>query len=242
MHGLPTGTVTLLFTDIEGSTRLLEEQGERYATLLADHRRVLRRAFAAPRRLRGRYSGRRLLLCVRVRGRRGRRGFDRAGRRSPAGRFTCAWACTQERRLSPTRGTSAATSTAPPGSALRVTADRSSSRTRPVRCSRARSSDDLGEHRLKDLSEPRAALPARRRRVPARCARSTRRICPSPATPFLGRERELAEVIGLLRTSRMLTLTGPGGTGKTRLAAQAAAESAEQLPWRRLVDLARRGS
>ena len=47
MHGLPTGTVTLLFTDIEGSTRLLEEHGDRYATLLADHRRALRDAFAA---------------------------------------------------------------------------------------------------------------------------------------------------------------------------------------------------
>ena len=46
MREPPTGTVTLLFTDIEGSTRLLEEQGERYATLLAEHRRVLRQVFA----------------------------------------------------------------------------------------------------------------------------------------------------------------------------------------------------
>src|ERR671932_1625119 len=43
---LPTGTVTFLFTDIEGSTRLLHELGERYADVLADHRRVLRDAFA----------------------------------------------------------------------------------------------------------------------------------------------------------------------------------------------------
>ena len=42
---LPTGTVTFLFTDIEGSTRLLEEAGEAYATLLEDHRRLLRNAF-----------------------------------------------------------------------------------------------------------------------------------------------------------------------------------------------------
>jgi class 3 adenylate cyclase len=41
----PTGTVTLLFTDIEGSTRLLHELGDRYADALAEHRRVLREAF-----------------------------------------------------------------------------------------------------------------------------------------------------------------------------------------------------
>ncbi len=43
---LPTGTVTFLFTDVEGSTRLLHEHGERYAELLAEHRRLLREAFA----------------------------------------------------------------------------------------------------------------------------------------------------------------------------------------------------
>jgi class 3 adenylate cyclase len=44
---LPTGTVTMLFTDIEGSTRLLQALGERYGDLLADHRRILRDAVAA---------------------------------------------------------------------------------------------------------------------------------------------------------------------------------------------------
>ncbi|MFL5930284.1 MAG: adenylate/guanylate cyclase domain-containing protein, partial [Gaiellaceae bacterium] len=46
MRSLPGGTVTFLFTDIEGSTRLLQEHGERYAELLSEHRRVLREAFA----------------------------------------------------------------------------------------------------------------------------------------------------------------------------------------------------
>jgi len=46
MPQLPTGTVTFLFTDIEGSTRLLHELGEAYADALAEHRRVLREAFA----------------------------------------------------------------------------------------------------------------------------------------------------------------------------------------------------
>src|SRR5438067_10586399 len=43
---LPSGTVTFLFTDIEGSTRLLRELGDAYADALAEHRRVLRDAFA----------------------------------------------------------------------------------------------------------------------------------------------------------------------------------------------------
>lgn len=45
MAALPAGTVTFLFTDVEGSTRLLEELGDRYAKVLAEHRRVLREAF-----------------------------------------------------------------------------------------------------------------------------------------------------------------------------------------------------
>ncbi len=55
---------------------------------------------------------------------------------------------------------------------------------------------------------------------------------PTPATPFLGRETELATVVALLTRpdTRLLTLTGPGGTGKTRLALQAAAEAADHYP------------
>src|SRR3954447_23909645 len=47
MRELPSGTVTFLFTDVEGSTRLLVEHGDAYADLLAEHRRLLRDAFAA---------------------------------------------------------------------------------------------------------------------------------------------------------------------------------------------------
>src|SRR5258706_15336184 len=47
MRDLPTGTVTFLFSDIQGSTRLLHELGDGYAEVLAQHRRVLRAAFTA---------------------------------------------------------------------------------------------------------------------------------------------------------------------------------------------------
>ena len=63
----PSGTVTLVFTDIEGSTRLLEELGtDAYRDALGEHRRVVREAFARSPGLRGRLRGRRVLLCLRL--------------------------------------------------------------------------------------------------------------------------------------------------------------------------------
>ena len=82
---------------------------------------------------------------------------------------------------------------------------------------------DLGEHRLKDLSAPERIYQLGEEAFPALNS-LYRTNLPIPSTPFLGREAELAEVASLLASSdtRLLTLTGPGGTGKTRLAAQAA--------------------
>lgn len=61
--------------------------------------------------------------------------------------------------------------------------------------------------------------------------RSTRPVgnLPSPASRFIGRQRELAEVRRPLEASRLLTLTGPGGVGRTRPAVQAAAASRQAL-------------
>ena len=85
---------------------------------------------------------------------------------------------------------------------------------------------DLGEHRLEDLSAPERIYQLGERGVPP--LESLHRTNPPiPATTFLGREAELDEVSALLARDevRLLTLTGPGGTGKTRLALQAAARS-----------------
>jgi len=90
---------------------------------------------------------------------------------------------------------------------------------------------DLGEHRLKDLSAPERIYQLGDDDFPP-LKSLYRTNLPIPATPFLGRERELGEVLGLLSREevRLLTLTGTGGTGKTRLALQTAAEASERYP------------
>jgi predicted ATPase len=88
---------------------------------------------------------------------------------------------------------------------------------------------DLGDHRLKDLSAPQRLYQLGTHEFP-RPKTLHRTNLPVPATEFLGRARELDAVVERLRDGvRLLTLTGPGGTGKTRLALQAAAETADEF-------------
>jgi hypothetical protein len=89
---------------------------------------------------------------------------------------------------------------------------------------------DLGEHRLKDLSAPERIYQGGESDFPPLKTLYATNL-PVPATPFLGRERELRETSSLLLDGvRLLTLSGPGGTGKTRLALQAAAAVADEYP------------
>ena len=88
---------------------------------------------------------------------------------------------------------------------------------------------DLGEHRLKDLQRPEhvyqlcvAGLPADF--PPLLSVDAFRNNLPAQLTSFVGRDRELSEIKTLLTPARLLTVTGPGGTGKTRLSLQLAAE------------------
>jgi predicted ATPase len=103
---------------------------------------------------------------------------------------------------------------------------------------------DLGEHRLRDLSQPQRLYQLRaeglRERFPAvNTLDQTPGNLPIQATSFLGRERDLAAVGALVRATRLVTLSGVGGVGKTRLALQVAADIAPDYPdgaW--LVELA----
>jgi predicted ATPase/class 3 adenylate cyclase len=103
---------------------------------------------------------------------------------------------------------------------------------------------DLGAVRLRDLARPERVFqllhPKLRQDFPAlRSLESTPNNLPQQVTSFVGRDRELAELRRLLRSTRLLTLLGPGGIGKTRMALQAAAEALDDYPdgvW--FVDLA----
>ncbi len=92
---------------------------------------------------------------------------------------------------------------------------------------------DLGEHRLRDLDRPEhvwqlVAAGLRREFPPLRSMSPRATNLPLEATSFVGRERELADIARLLATSRLVTLVGVGGTGKTRLALQAAADQIDR--------------
>ena len=95
--------------------------------------------------------------------------------------------------------------------------------------------EELGEHRLKDLSDPQELFQLRgaglRESFPP-LARLTGYFTnlPSQASALLGREAELGRVGALLGAHRLVTLTGTGGTGKTRLALQAGADALDRYP------------
>lgn len=103
---------------------------------------------------------------------------------------------------------------------------------------------DLGPHRLKDLGEPQrlfqlAAPGLRGDFPPLRTLEAVDHNLPLQLTTFVGREAELEEIVDLVRSHRLLTLTGVGGAGKTRLSLQAAAELVADFPdGVRLVELA----
>lgn len=103
---------------------------------------------------------------------------------------------------------------------------------------------DLGAHRLKDLARPEQIYQLQHPALPEtfpvlKSLNLQDNNLPQQVTSFIGREKDLAEISELMQKSRILTLTGAGGAGKSRLCLQAAAENMEQFPdgaW--LVELA----
>ena len=225
---LPIGTVTFLFTDIEGSTRLLHELGvDGYAEALAEHRRVIREACA-------RHDG----VEVDTQGDAFFVTFPTApGALAAAREMTEALSAGRiQVRVGLHTGTPLLTEEGYVGvdlhRAARIAAAGHGGQV-VVSSSTAALLDleltDLGEHRFKDLGAPERVYQLGDGEFPA-LKSLYRTNLPVPTTPFLGREGELQEVLSLLSSedTRLLTLTGPGGTGKTRLALQAAAEASDR--------------
>jgi predicted ATPase/class 3 adenylate cyclase len=226
---LPSGTVTFLFTDIEGSTRLLQELGDRYADVLAEHRRMLREAFAHHGGVEVDTQGDAFFVAFArasdaVAGAQAaQRALRGGGVRVRMGVHTGEPMVREEGYVGIDVHRAVRLASAGHGGQIllsRPTRDLLDSTFELV---------DLGLHRMKDLSEPQRLYQLGMEKFPPLKTLHQTNL-PVPATPFLGRERELSEVLRLLGSSRVLTLTGPGGTGKTRLAIQAAAEVAEEFP------------
>ncbi len=227
---LPTGTVTFLFTDVEGSTKLLDELGaERYARALAEHGRVVRDACAAEGGVEVNTWGDAFFFA-----------FSAAqAALSAAARLIEGLATGPIRvRVGVHTGTplledgdyvghdvhrAARIAAAGHGGQVLV----SSSTAGLVDAELT----DLGEHRFKDLRAPERVFQLGDTEFPA-LKSLYRTNLPVPATAFLGRERELHDVVELIRRedAHLVTLTGPGGTGKSRLSIQAAAEVADAFP------------
>jgi predicted ATPase len=219
----------LLFTDIEGSTRLLHELGERYAEVLAEHRRVLRDAFS-------RYGG----VEVDTQGDAFFVAFARASDAvAAAGEGQDALAEGPVRvRIGIHTGEPVVTAEGYVGvdvhRAARIMGAGHGgqvllSETTQRLLESSVQLRDLGEHRLKDLSAlQRLYQLGDTEFQPLKTLHRTN--LPIQPSPLVGRERELEEAGALIRSHRLVTLTGPGGTGKTRLALQLAAEAVEQFP------------
>jgi predicted ATPase len=222
---LPAGAVTFVFTDVEGSTRLLEELGPTsYAQRLSEHRHLVRQAF-------GSHGG----VEVDTQG----DAFFYAFADVPAAVQAAADA--QERlgggpirvRMGIHTGEPTLSDEGYVGRdvhlAARIAAAGHGGQvliSRETRGGLAESvaMTDLGEHRLKDFSAPVWLYQLGGDRFPPLKTISNTNL-PRPASSFVGRESEVSEIAALLRDgARLLTLTGPGGTGKTRLAIEAATE------------------
>ena len=226
---LPAGTVTFLFTDIEGSTRLLRRLGpELYAEALAGHRRVLRDAFAAEGGVEIDTQGDAFFVAFPTAA--GAVAAAAHGQRALAagpvtvrmGLHTGAPTVAAEGYVGIDVHRGARVAALAHGGQVIVSATTAALiGDVPLR--------DLGRHRLKDFDGPARLFQLGVADFPPLRTPGALDL-PTPATHFLGRERELFEAatVWLDRDPRLLTIVGPGGTGKTRFSIELARFLAEE--------------
>jgi predicted ATPase len=223
---LPSGTVTFLFTDIEGSTKLLHELGDAYADALAAHRQVLCEAFARNGGVEVDTQGDAFFVAF-ARAKDALVAADEAQAALAAGPIRVRMGMHTGEPLVTDEGyvgidVHRAARIAAVGHGGQVLV---SAATTALLDPSNNLLLDLGEHRLKDLTAPERLYQLGEGEFPPLKSLNQSNL-PEQPTPFVGREKELGEVIALLRDrkTRLLTLTGAGGSGKTRIAVQAAAE------------------
>lgn len=239
LRELPEGTVTFLFTDIEGSTRLLQRLGERYPETLESHHGLLREAFRAHGGIEVDTQGDAFFIVFRSapdavdaaldaqRALEGQVWPEGARVRVRMGLHTGEAVRAADGYVGLDVHRAARIADAGHGGQILVSAP-----TRDLIEERLPANADfrdLGAHHLRDLEEPErlyqvVADGLEADFAPLRAAERRLGNLPSAVTTFVGRSRELAEVKSFLTRSRLVTLTGIGGTGKTRLALQVATD------------------
>ena len=245
MNDLPQGTVTFLFTDIEGSTQLLQQLREKYTSLLADHHRILRTAIAHWHGKEVDTQGDAFFVAFprasdaiaavleaqqSVAAHRWPDGLDvrvRMGLHTGEARVTQAGYVGMDvhraARICAT-GYGGQVLLSPSTYALIESDLPEGIRLR-----------DLGEHRLKDLQHPlhlyQLIIPGLPADFPILRSLSARpNNLPMQLTSFVGRQQESDRIKELLGQARLVTIVGPGGAGKSRLSLQVAADLVDQFP------------
>ena len=237
---LPSGTLTFLFTDIEGSTKLLNALGtDRYHEVLEVHTETLRRAFGKGHEVRIEGDA---LFMVFATAQDALEAAAASQRQLAAATFPHGAVVRVRMGMHTGEGTPASERAGADyvgidvHRAARIAAIAHGGQVLTSGATRMLAVDDLppgvtlrdlGEHRLKDLTQPERIFQLLIEGCPSefpalRTLDRTPNNLPTQLTTFIGREKEIREGLKLLDRTRLLTLTGPGGTGKTRLSIQAA--------------------
>jgi predicted ATPase len=224
MDSLPSGTVTFLFTDIEGSTGLLRKLGEGYVAALAEHRRVLRGAFTRHGGVEVDTQGDSFFVAfpspisaVAAAGQ-AQAGLESASIKVRIGLHTGKPTVTDEGYVGLDVHKGARIAASGHGGQVILSVDTK------VHLDDTVPLLDLGEHRLKDFDDPVRLFQLGEGRFPPLRTISNTNL-PRPASSFVGRQHEVAEILSMLRdAARLITLSGPGGSGKTRLGIEVAKE------------------